>query len=495
MKGLVTPTVVGAVGIACLSLLVACVSPSRRPLPANNPFQRTTSVSESGLQQGIATGDVTSHSAQIWLRTQQPRHVNLTWWPQRDQQEAGVPAISSEANQQSLQVHTTAEQDFTSILPLSGLEPGTSYTYKVQVLSPGGGAVSNHTKMGTFSTWPDPEVRAPFHFIWSGDLGGQGHCRTSDQGYRIFDIARATKPSFAILLGDLVYADDHCPSPPNIPGSDFIADNLADYRAKHRYQREDPALQRFLATIPIYAVWDDHEVVNNFSGIQEPLMPIGRQAFREYWPLEKQEGAPHRMYRKVRYGADVEIFVLDTRQYRSMNSEQDGPHKSMLGQQQLSWLVEGLRQSSATWKFIVTSVPLSIQKEGFGSQIGNDSWARGISGTGFYHELQFIVSHILQHQISNVLWLSGDVHIAQANAYDPNQDGVIDFHECIAGPLSAGTRTASMPLPDLHPITLFSGGGFMNFGVIRGDHQRLTVQFIDETGVVRFEHTIAATSS
>ena len=70
------------------------------------------------------------------------------------------------------------------------------------------------------------------------------------------------------------------------------------------------------------------------------------------------EGDPHRLYRKIRYGADVEVFLLDTRQYRSRNADQDGPAKTMLGARQLRWLLDELQASDATWKVIVTSVPV-----------------------------------------------------------------------------------------------------------------------------------------
>src|SRR5919106_4976135 len=200
-----------------------------------------------------------------------------------------------------------------------------------------------------------------------------------------------SRPDFAVMLGDLIYADDRCPSPPNVPGADFQASTLEHYRAKHRYQREDAALQRFLAAVPVYAIWDDHEVLNNFSGPHEPLMPAGRQALREYWPIAVAPDDPHRLYRSVRRGKDLELFILDTRQYRSSNSERDGPGKTMLGHAQREWLLDGLAKSTATWKVIVTSVPLSNQKGGTLQIPGNDSWALGADGTGFQTELRRIV--------------------------------------------------------------------------------------------------------
>lgn len=48
-----------------------------------------------------------------------------------------------------------------------------------------------------------------------------------------------------------------------------------------------------------------------------------------------------------------------------------------------------------------------------------------------------IVDHILGRRVRNVVFLAGDVHRVQANVYDPNGDGTPDFHEFLAGPLSA----------------------------------------------------------
>ena len=60
------------------------------------------------------------------------------------------------------------------------------------------------------------------------------------------------------------------------------------------------------------------------------------------------------MYRAVRWGRLLEIFILDTRQYRSANSEPDGPAKTMLGAAQKRWLLDGVTASTALWKVAAT---------------------------------------------------------------------------------------------------------------------------------------------
>src|SRR5207249_2217020 len=78
-----------------------------------------------------------------------------------------------------------------------------------------------------------------------------------------------------------------------------------------------------------------------------------------------------RLYRRFRWGRLLEVFILDTRQYRSLNRETDGPGKSMLGAAQKRWLLDGVTSSTAVWKVVVTSVSLSIPT---GKPDARDSW-------------------------------------------------------------------------------------------------------------------------
>jgi alkaline phosphatase D len=390
---------------------------------------------------------------------------------------------------------TGQETDFTLTIPLEGLTPATRYRLYVFVGTKGREGTSTEGGMATrgeFTTLPDVKSHVPVTFAWSGDLGGQGRCRRGAAGYPIFDVMRARQLDFFLFLGDTMYGDDLCPSPPNEPGADFRATTLAEYRARHRDQRGAEALRRFLDSVPVYMIWDDHEVRNNFAGPFDSQMPAGRQALREYWPIRMASDDPHRLYRTVRAGADLEVFILDTRQYRSSNADHDGPAKTMLGERQLQWLLSGLTESTATWKVIVTSVPLSISKGGGAGVPGNDGWAGGTDGTGFERERQVIVDRILGRKMKNVVFLAGDVHYVQANAYDPDGDGTPDFHEFVVGPLSAAPGRLTPASVELRPTALINEGGYMNFGLIRVTKSSFDVTVLDEAGTTRFSHHLQA---
>jgi alkaline phosphatase D len=477
------------------SSFVGCVAFSHESVRSNSSFEGKPFVGSDFLPQGIAVGDVGSQSALLWLRTDGPASVQIEWATVSRWERASKSATVMAPVSRTASIMTTAETDYTVTIPLEGLSPATRYRYHVLVGSADQAArrlSASLAAMGEFTTLPDEKTSAVVTFAWSGDLGGQKRCRQGAGGYPIFDIIRRQHPDFFLFLGDTIYSDYICPSPPNEPGADFKGTTLQTYRVRHRYQRGAEALRRFLETTPVYVTWDDHEVRNNFAGPYEEQMPAGRQALREYWPIASPAHDPHRLYRRVRYGADLELFILDTRQYRSRNADPDGPAKTMLGAAQLAWLLDGLRTSTATWKAIVTSVPLSIPKGGDVNVPGYDGWAGGPDGTGFERERRVIVDTILEHKLKNVVFLAGDVHLVQANAYDPDQNGVIDFHEYIVGPLSARHGVLTAWDEGLHPTRLFYESGFDNFGLVRVTKDEFAITVLDEAGTKRFSHVVPA---
>ena len=489
------PFLLSAGILLLVSSFVGCPAFSGERVRSGSSSKGTLFVGSDFLAHGVAVGDVSSQSALVWLRTDGPALVQIEWATVSQWERASKLATVVAPVSRMVSITTTSETDYTLTIPLEGLSPATRYRYHVLI-----GSVDQTTRQlpaslvakGEFITLPDEKTSAAVTFAWSGDLGGQKRCRQGAGGYPIFDIIRRQHPDFFLFLGDTIYSDDICPSPPNELGADFKATTLQTYRARHRYQRGAEALRQFLETTPVYVVWDDHEVRNNFAGPFEEQMPVGRQALREYWPIASPVDDPHRLYRRVRYGADLELFILDTRQYRSRNADPDGPAKTMLGAAQLAWLLDGLRTSTATWKVIVTSVPLSIPKGGDATVPGNDGWAGGPDGTGFERERRVIVDTILSYKLKNVVFLAGDVHLAQVNAYDSDRDDVIDFHEYVTGPLSARHGKLTATDDGLHPTQLYYESGFDNFGLVRVTKDKFAVAVVDEVGNTRFSHAVPA---
>jgi alkaline phosphatase D len=292
----------------------------------------------------------------------------------------------------------------------------------------------------------------------------------------------ARQPDRFLFLGDTVYADHRCAGGDVVPGADFIARTLPEFHARHRYNRESPAVQRFLARTPVWATWDDHDVRNNFAGPHEPLMPVGRQAFVDYWPVAATAADPWRLYRRFRHGRLVELFILDTRQYRSGNCRPDGANKTLLGARQRDWLVDALASSTARWKLVASSVPLSIPK----AWPCGDSWAPAellLFETGFAREREAVLRALHDRGVANVVFLAGDVHFALLAVHEPWRG--FRVHELIAGPLAARPKRAEAPDGRLNSRVLFSVGGVATFGELAVDATGVSARIFDAVGVLR----------
>ncbi|HEV8717786.1 MAG TPA: alkaline phosphatase D family protein [Candidatus Binatia bacterium] len=435
-----------------------------------------TQTQKKMISHGVASGDVTDTAAVIWAEANQD--ITLT---------VEYATTSDFSNAQSGgTVRVSAATNFTGTVTVTGLQPATRYYYRVRPQE----TEVTASEIGSFATAPAPDHPHDVTFIWSGDLGGQGLCRQPE--YTIFTPMKMVSADFFIFAGDTIYADSPCPSPPNAPGADFKATTQEQFWAKHRYQREDRPLREMLAATPVYAIWDDHEVKNDFAGPSEPLTPLGLKAFLDYFPVRRVAEEPQRLYRSFSWGRRVEVFILDTRQYRSPNRQADGPDKTMLGSAQLRWLLDHLATSTTTWQIIVSSVPLSAYT---GNMLtGNDSWGKGEFSSGFDTELRKIVTTLRDRHLRNVAWISTDIHVARILSYDPDQDSTADFYEFISGPLSAITGNFD-PLDQIfHPSVLYEETHFFNFGVVKIDGRSgtLRVEIRDQEGKVHYTLTLPA---
>jgi len=422
----------------------------------------------------VASGDVTATSAVIWVRGAQPGAVAVEIAPETAPADNATRRVS---------LSVSAADDLTGKTLVSELSPATRYRYRV--------SQDGASAAGEFVTAPDPTEPARVRFIWSGDLGGGGFCRPVNGGYTIFPAMRRYPADFFLFVGDTAYADVPCDRPDTVPGANFRASTLPQFRARHLYNRRDAGLQALLRGLSVYAIWDDHEVRNDFAGTTHPLMPVGRQAFLDYWPIASPAEEPGRLYRRFRWGRLLELFILDTRQYRSDNALPDGPGKTMLGAAQRRWLVDGVTSSTATWKVVVSSVTLGMAT---GRPERRDGWSAANilgfpqDGAGFATERDAILRAFRTRAVRNLIFVAADVHHAELIRHHPHLDW--SFHEFIAGPLSA---TTGIPRPldiSLNSRSLFARGSVFNFGEVSVDAGSLTVRLVDDAGAVMFTHTI-----
>jgi hypothetical protein len=159
------------------------------------------------------------------------------------------------------------------------------------------------------------------------------------------------------------------------------------------------------------------------------LYKNGLQTFMEYMPIRntfygetgdsRTAGKP-KLYRVVTYGSDATVFILDARSFRDTNlpdpaqvtdpaqveafwKEAFKPERTMLGKQQFADLKADLLKAKAdgtTWKFIIAPEPV----QSFGPINGGDRFE------GFAAERSGLMKFIMDHEISNVVFIAADIH-------------------------------------------------------------------------------------
>jgi alkaline phosphatase D len=389
----------------------------------------------TGLSLGYVAGDVTPDGAVVWLRAEPDSPVSLQYGKD--------PALGSFTSAGALRA--SSESDFTIKAALQGLDPATVYYYRAIVAGKNPGPVAR------FVTAPAPDDSAAVKFCFGGDT------REGYKPFAIMDAIHAQRPDFFIHLGDTIYADRN-----------FIASELPQFWAKHRTNRDDPPSQRLFAETSVYAIWDDHEVRDNYEA-GHPLAPAGQRAFLDYWPVRRDAAEPNRLYRSFRWGKALEIFLLDGRQYR------EHAKGTMLGGRQKEWLLDGLARSTSVFKIIATPVPF------YGS--GRDRWE------GFPRERAEIMEWIEGKKITGVVFISADLHYALV-ARLPGRLGV---REVVTGPLASQVNLFGIGYS--REVEFFSNETF-NYGMITIDPKlsppQMLLEILDETNRSLYQTTIRA---
>ena len=246
-----------------------------------------------------------------------------------------------------------------------------------------------------------------------------------------------------LCLGDYVYETylDLTRTEPRPDGAEGGAQTLAEYRAKYAAYRSDPDLRAMHAAHPFLAVWDDHEVANDYAGEDVPggerATPSQRRAnayraWFEAMPVERPPRARDRTYRRVRLGRHLDLFALDTRQHRV-------PGRTLLGDAQQGWLTEGLARSGATWKALGSSV-LLMDLDGPGSE--SITGASAGSWQAFPERRAELARAARAKGIEDVVALTGDAHAFYAGTVA--QDGRPWATEVCAGTLAASNAGTSV---------------------------------------------------
>jgi alkaline phosphatase D len=444
---------------------------------------------EAAFAYGVAAGDATDTSFIAWTRADAPGGVTL--------EVATDAAFTTIVDTQNLTA--SAASDNTVKADVTGLTASTTYYYRFTQ-----GPSTSRT--GTILTAPVSSSTAPFVFAWTGDSNAYF------KPYNVLEQITTRSPDVWLYIGDTIYGDD----PRSGTG---VAASKADYYTKYRENRQDVSLRDVLASIGTYAMWDDHEVTNDFYGTDSAIGALigdGNQAFRDYMPLRENGGDPLQLYRSFKWGDVAEFFLIDDRQYRSAQAyvtepaclsmgdpvvlpgatcqaEINNPARTYLGTTQLAWLENGLQNSTATWKFVMNGPLISTL-----AFLPYDRWE------GYAAERFALLDFIASNDVRNVIFLSTDIHAAIVN-------NVVNLTGLSAGPrirelvsgaigmdpiyreLPASVLSLVPALPSLFTSIQWFDIDRFNVATVSVDQTEADVTYYDNTGGVLKTYNIPAT--
>jgi alkaline phosphatase D len=402
----------------------------------------------------VASGDPTPTGVILWTR------VNPQAWAQGDNMGFEV-ALDPEFNQVIAQGLVESsdfgpERDYTVKLDLDGRLSSNRYYYYRFIYHQ---TASRTGRCRTLPLATESLDRIKFAVLT---------CQDFANGYygAFSHLAQETDVDFVVHLGDFIYetASTSNSSYPDrlivLPSGASASFGLDDYRTIYRTYRSDRFLQRAMEQHTWIIIWDDHETANDsywdydrdtlgvpdhpfttdqqFGNDPQRLRQLkleSQQAWAEYVParVTAKPGTAHphqflQIYRKFQFGNLVELFMTDERTYRSShpcgegqlgdryvtlgcNQQFDGT-RTMLGQDQRDWLLQGVTGSSALWKVWgneVFQAPLRLTQTRRSVYIILDAW------DGYISERTYLTRQFKQAGVRNLVVLTGDLHTSLAS--------------------------------------------------------------------------------
>lgn len=482
---------------------------------ASPPLTPTSSpeASDTFFPQGLASGDPRPDRVILWTRID-PKGAGKS---ETDAIDVGFVIAEDEALETIVAQGTVTAQpddDHTVRVVPTGLQPGRHYYYRFE----SGGTT---TRVGRTKTAPTDSANVGVKFAF---------CSCQDYIGRYWHswkalLAENVEFDFILWLGDYIYESVNDPRfqtendertielPDGLDTSDaqdgsrIAAGTLADYRAVYKVYRSDPLLREVHRLYPFIVTWDDHEFADDcwqdhstsfnekdpktggFTDEKNTPRRMGAsRAFAEYQPADIFRDAdaafPNdiRIYRRLRYGKNADIFMTDQRMYRADHLIPEGPanlsvgkisknssmgsryivrksefdklevmaQPSLLGEDQKSWFLKEVKSSNATWKIWgnevqlwqmalkLSDLPSIPSLFSYTVYINCDQW------DGYRSERAEILGKLEAAGVKNLLVLTGDIHAFFASEIHVDFDAPTEKPFAVEY-VTAGISSVSLP--------------------------------------------------
>jgi alkaline phosphatase D len=407
-----------------------------------------------GFSFGVAAGEVTSSSAILWTRADRGGRMTLE-----------VLRGDRVVARRGAAAHSSA--DNTVRVRIGGLGPGRRYRYRFRM-------GRDESDTGTFRTAPPPRRRRTVRFAFTGDADGTRAPGAGGPFFNNFEVYRRMqleRNDFNVNLGDTIYSDS---------GVGGLPPALTQEQkwAKYRENLSVPNLRALRRSAGLFSGWDDHEFINDFSVPEfgPGLYEAGVNAFLEYAPVTYSRR--YGLYRRVRWGKNLELFFLDERSFRDAKASAGGtcdnpfgpisadlaptapsrvrqafgfvipplrrpvpkgcldrindPGRTFLGRRQLSRFMRDIARSRATFKAVLNETPIQQFYA-----LPYDRWE------GYAAERTKLL-RFLRRNVKNVVFLTTDTHANLVNdvrlrtleSGGPRETGML---EVVTGPVATNT--------------------------------------------------------
>jgi alkaline phosphatase D len=364
--------------LVALSLAIGACSPAPGP-------------SRVQLNAGPMLGDITPTSVRLWASADIPMRFNVE-----------LKTVDGEwqpAANNPLLVLASSDNPRGSC-EIMGLSADTEYQYRL--IASDGVVVGKSTQK--FRTSGAAKFRVAFGSC-AGDWG-------PDPSQSIFKTIAAQHPQWFLWMGDNIYYSR----------ARQEWNDIEMMRERWAIQRSLPHLQELLSSTAHASTWDDHDYGPNNSDKTYFLREESFELYKSYWPNPYFGSDNDGVYFALHLNG-VDVFMLDTRFNRQPN-KLDAKDKELLGERQWRWLEGELRDSTASFKIIVSGMQLLAEYHAY------ESWAM------FDSEKQRLLNYVNDNKINGVVLLSGDRHIGEIL----RDDLVLDYPliEFTSSPLAAG---------------------------------------------------------
>lgn len=408
----------------------AVAAPASQAAPLRAP-----SKPDMMFAHGVASGDPLPDGVLLWTRiTPTPEAVpgsglgpdmTLKWEVASDPDFRRVVARGAAA--------TGAFRDHTVKAEPRGLQSATTYWYRFSLgtsispvgrtrTAPAAGAAVDRLRIGVVSC---ANLQAGWfssyrHLAARGDLDLVLHL-----GDYLYEYAPGEYQARDIVVR------------PHDPAVEMTV--LEHYRRRHAQYKADPDLQALHAAAPFVVTWDDHESANDAwsdgaqnhtegaEGTWTGRRAASQQAYAEWMPVRYENGGD--LYRRLSFGSLASISMLDLRTYRSRQAENidpaiSSPDRTITGDAQMAWLLDGLTAQDAQWKLVgnpVMITPVRFPSTLNTSEIGAMQELLGtttIDGVpynvdqwdGYSADRSRVLKHLRDNGVTDAVFLTGDIH-------------------------------------------------------------------------------------